>query len=95
MIRLPGFQRITDHLLSLNTDKWDHTNTLSLNFECINSVNHVVSRRGKGISIALAVRSLDLRLRRKRMIGLKHHIHCYSSELVKVTQVATYKILGV
>ena len=29
------------------------------------------------------------------MIGLKHHIHCYSSELVKVTQVATYKILGV
>ena len=37
-------------------------NTISLNSQCIIGVNQVSPMRGKGISIALTVRSLDPRL---------------------------------
>ena len=34
-------------------------NTISIYWQCINSVNQVFPKRGKGISIAVTVRSLD------------------------------------
>ena len=38
-------------------------NTISLYLQCINSVNQILLIRGKQISIALAIRSVDPRLR--------------------------------
>ena len=65
-----------------NFGAFKRNNTISLHSQYINSVNQVLPRRGKGISIALLVQSLDSRLRNRETIWLRRQMHLYSSETV-------------